>query len=159
MGEKYFHLVYWYHTNHLGTPKLLTDKTGKTVWQANSEAFGRTFVTQSLIENNLRFPGQYYDAETDTHYNFMRDYDPATGRYLTSDPIGLYGGINLYGYVEGNPVVKFDNFGEHPGILGAGMVGRFCLSKPAVCAGAGAAVVRTTPIYRLCISAIKLLVM
>ena len=60
---------------------------------------------------NLRFPGQYYLAETGLHYNYFRDYDPQTGRYLESDPIGLQGGVNTYAYVRGNPVRRFDSFG------------------------------------------------
>ena len=60
---------------------------------------------------NLRFPGQYYDDETGLHYNYFRYYDPSTGRYITSDPIGLQGGLNTYGYVDGNPVNWFDEYG------------------------------------------------
>jgi len=62
----------------------------------------------STIENNLRFAGQYFDEETGTHYNYFRDYEPALGRYLQQDPIGLEGGINVYGYVRGNPVSYID---------------------------------------------------
>ncbi|PAT38887.1 hypothetical protein CK621_15050 [Vandammella animalimorsus] len=62
-------------------------------------------------EINIRFPGQYYDQETGTHYNFHRDYDPSTGRYLQSDPIGLRGGINTFVYAHANPKIYFDNRG------------------------------------------------
>jgi RHS repeat-associated protein len=60
---------------------------------------------------NVRFPGQYYDQETGLHYNYYRTYDPATGRYITSDPIGLNGGVNTFGYVGGNPVYWSDQYG------------------------------------------------
>jgi RHS repeat-associated protein len=64
------------------------------------------------VVNNLRFPGQYYDAETGLHYNFHRYYDPVTGRYTQADPIGFLGGdLNLYGYVGNNPVNRIDTSG------------------------------------------------
>jgi RHS repeat-associated protein len=60
---------------------------------------------------NLRFPGQYFDTETGLHYNYYRDYDPATGRYLQADPIGLQGGVNLYQYAKSNPMTYIDPYG------------------------------------------------
>lgn len=57
------------------------------------------------------FPGQYFDSETGLHYNYFRDYDPATGRYIESDPIGLDGGLNTYGYVNSNPTNSIDPYG------------------------------------------------
>jgi RHS repeat-associated protein len=74
-------------------------------------SFGDTTVEVNTITNNLRFPGQYYDAETGTHYNYFRDYDPSTGRYVQSDPIGLEGGLNAFGYVGGDPINIMDVFG------------------------------------------------
>lgn len=61
-----------------------------------------------LQTGNLTFPirhaGQYYDQEVNLFYNYFRDYDPVTGRYVESDPIGLDGGLNTYGYVDSNPL-------------------------------------------------------
>jgi len=60
---------------------------------------------------NLRFPGQYFDVESGLHYNYFRDYDPTTGRYIQGDPIGLLGGLNVFVYAEGNPIRYSDVFG------------------------------------------------
>ncbi|MBL1276428.1 MAG: RHS repeat-associated core domain-containing protein [Ectothiorhodospiraceae bacterium] len=81
--------------------------------------------------------GQYYDEETQLHYNYFRYYDPATGRYITSDPIGLEGGLNTYLYSLANPVKYTDPLGLNVGV-GAGVVA-FCIRFPAVCAAAAAA--------------------
>ena len=64
-----------------------------------------------LFAFNLRFPGQYFDSETGTHYNYFRDYDPVIGRYIESDPIGLRAGLNTYGYVRGNSLTRLDRLG------------------------------------------------
>lgn len=73
----------------------------------DSDAFGVGSPTGSVTVN-LRFPGQYFDAESDLHYNWNRYYNPATGRYVTSDPIGLDGGLNTYGYANANPALYAD---------------------------------------------------
>ena len=77
----------------------MTDAKGQIVWQATYKAWGavETLAVNDL-EQNLRFQGQYYDAETGLHYNTFRYFDPLVGRFTTQDPIGLLGGSNLYGY-------------------------------------------------------------
>jgi len=67
----------------------------------------------------LRFAGQYYDSETNLAYNVNRDYDPSIGRYIQSDPIGLSGGINTFGYVLGNPIGLIDSIGLWPNCVSA----------------------------------------
>ena len=103
--------TYYIHSNHLDTPQVITDQNQAVVWQATYTPFGEANITTASIENNLRFPGQYFDEETNLHYNYFRDYNPAIGRYTTSDPIGLRGGMNTYSYVRGNPIVRIDPFG------------------------------------------------
>jgi RHS repeat-associated protein len=101
---------YWYQNDHLGTPQKIIDTSGRTVWSATYTAFGEAVVDpSSIIINNLRFAGQYYDAETGKHYNWNRYYDPKTGTYTQVDPIGFEGGdINLYRYTKGNPITLKD---------------------------------------------------
>ncbi len=103
--------VYYVHTDHLDTPIALTDQSGLIQWKASYTPFGKAIVEINNLENNIRFPGQYFDSETGLHYNYFRDYDPEIGRYIQSDPIGLAGGINTYGYVGGNPVGFVDPAG------------------------------------------------
>ena len=74
---------------------------------------------------NLRFPGQYFDAETGLNYNYFRDYDPKTGRYVESDPIGLNGGLGTYTYVGDSPIRYMDVLGED--VLGCGPGGIECV--------------------------------
>lgn len=109
----------YYHTNHLNTPQTLTDARGNIVWAARYRPFGEAEILTASITNNLRFPGQYFDQETGLHYNWHRYYDPATGRYTTSDPIGLEGGVNTYAYVGGNPLTDIDPMGLQA-VAGAG---------------------------------------
>jgi RHS repeat-associated protein len=112
-GAGGFRYVY-YHNDQLGTPQRLTDKAGNLVWAADYDGFGRATVrpAANAVVNNLRYPGQYFDAETGLHYNDRRYYDPDTGRYLTRDPIGFEGGINLYTYAAANPANFTDPTGE-----------------------------------------------
>jgi RHS repeat-associated protein len=77
---------------------------------------------------NVRFPGQYFDSETGCHYNYFRYYCPDIGRYLTADPIGLVGGLNLYSYVGNNPTYWVDPLGLDPFLVGRplqGMTGNY----------------------------------
>jgi RHS repeat-associated protein len=89
----------------------MTDALQQIVWQANYAPFGEADITVNTVINNLRFPGQYFDQETNLHYNYFRYYDPATGRYITSDPIGLGNGFNTYLYVAANPMNFIDPTG------------------------------------------------
>lgn len=106
--------IYYYHVDHLGTPQAMTNSARTVVWKANYEPFGKATVTTSIIENNLRLPGQYFDRETNLHYNYFRDYEPTTGRYPQADPIGLAGGLNVYAYGLNNPLTYTDPFGLAP---------------------------------------------
>jgi RHS repeat-associated protein len=103
--------IYAIHTDHLGTPRLATDTQQRVVWQASYTAYGQASVIIDTMTLNLRFPGQYYDKETNLHYNGYRDYDPWAGRYVESDPIGMRGGLNTYAYVGGNPISSIDPLG------------------------------------------------
>lgn len=101
---------FYLHSDHLNTPRMATNQTQQNVWQWQSDAFGVGQASGTLAMN-LRFPGQYFDQESGLYYNYFRDYDPETGRYVESDPIGLEGGLNTFGYVEGNPVNAIDPYG------------------------------------------------
>lgn len=104
--------IYYFLNDHLGSPQQLITATGTIAWQAAYLPFGQAQILQETVTNNLRFPGQYFDEETGLHYNWNRYYDPATGRYISADPIGLEGGMNLYAYANLNPV----NFSDPKGL-------------------------------------------
>ncbi|MFC1825691.1 RHS repeat-associated core domain-containing protein [Thermodesulfobacteriota bacterium] len=119
---------YYAHNDHLGTPKILTDNKGTVAWSADYKPFGNVALTNESTTNNLRFPGQYYDQETGLHYNYHRYYDPRTGRYITPDPIGLSGGLNLFLYSDVNPTNKIDP----NGLSGYG-IEQFLISMESIC--------------------------
>ena len=124
--------VYYFHTDPVGLPEELTNAQGQRIWQASYKTWGNTvreewayanidgspIFTQDqgqmpdpqAREQNLRFQGQYLDRDTGLHYNTFRYYDPDIGRFISPDPIGLNGGINLSSYAP-NPVSWIDPWG------------------------------------------------
>jgi RHS repeat-associated protein len=121
------------HADHLNTPRRLTNDQGQPVWQWAYSAFGDNqpttaryrFADPVLNPNpgttgyaelvyNKRYDGQYFDKETWLNYNYFRGYSPTTGRYTQSDPIGLDGGWNRFGYVNANPLKYSDPRGLCP---------------------------------------------
>jgi RHS repeat-associated protein len=109
--------TYFVHADRLDTPRLLTGATGQVVWRSKLAAFGMAVLQQDPDANgvsivfNLRYPGQYADAESGLYYNYFRHYDPSIGRYMQRDPVGLAAGPNPYAYVSGNPTDLIDPFG------------------------------------------------
>ncbi len=129
-------IVYPIEADHLGSPRVIQDVAGSSaVWTWNllantatgSNAFGEQASLPANNEFRLRFPGQYFDGKG-LNYNYFRDYEPGTGRYVESDPIGLGGGLSTFGYVGGGPLNHSDRRGLAPE-----------LSCQAACIGAGAA--------------------
>lgn len=106
--------IYYVHTDQLNTPRVVTRPSDNAVvWRWDSDPFG----TQAADENpsslgafqyNLRFPGQIFDGLAGLHQNWFRDYSPATGRYVQSDPLGMEAGVNPFAYVSASPLMWVD---------------------------------------------------
>jgi len=111
-------------TDHIGRPVFATDSTGAKVWEASYLPFGEVLATTGT-PIALRFPGQWFQAESGLHQNWMRDYDPTTGRYMQADPLGLVDGASVYGYARQNPGRYVDPTGLCPMcaavVIGAGV--------------------------------------
>lgn len=99
-----------YHTDYLGTPKEVSNADGSIIWQGTYDEYGRLTDVKAVVEQPIRFEGQYEDVETGLFYNRFRYYDADAGRYITQDPIGLEGGDNFYEY-GWNPLIFVDPLG------------------------------------------------
>ncbi|EDT2963562.1 hypothetical protein EL09_23950 [Salmonella enterica subsp. enterica] len=95
-----------------GAPEELTDSDGEIVWETGYQVWGNTIQEKDHggVEQNLRYQGQYLDRETGLHYNIHRYFDPDVGRFTTTDPISIRGGLNLYRYAP-NPFNWIDPLG------------------------------------------------
>ncbi|WP_421700994.1 RHS repeat-associated core domain-containing protein [Aliiroseovarius sp.] len=110
--------IYLVRTDHIGRPVFATDVNGVKVWEATYLPFGGVY-TSTGANSELRFPGQWFQSESGLHQNWMRDYDPTTGRYLQADPLGLVAGASVYGYALQNPMYWTDPTGQCPWCLPA----------------------------------------
>jgi len=112
--------VLYLEVDHLGSPIAARNQAGRRVWRWESDAFGSTAPNDDPDGDgikttiNLRFPGQYFDAESALHYNWARYYDPKLGRYISADPIGVEGGGNAFAYANNNPQRYTDATGLCP---------------------------------------------
>jgi RHS repeat-associated protein len=113
--------LYFIHTDHLNTPRLVANAAGTTVWRWDQqEPFGNDTPngdpgnTGTTFDFPMRFPGQYLDRETNLAYNFYRDYDPQIGKYIQSDPVGIRAGADTYTFVRNGPLSFADFFGLIP---------------------------------------------
>jgi RHS repeat-associated protein len=122
--------------DHLGSPRKVIEPSRGTElwdWPILGDAFGTAAANDdpdgdgNATTLNLRFPGQQYDAATGLHYNYFRDYDPATGRYVESDPIGLRGGVSTFQYADAQPISRLDPFGLNPAAVGGAFI-RACVA-------------------------------
>ncbi|WP_431046631.1 RHS repeat domain-containing protein [Roseateles sp. L2-2] len=111
--------ILYVYADHLNAPRMLIDKAEALRWRWMSEPFGTATPEQApaglaQVVFNLRFPGQFFDSESGLYYNYFRDYDPTLGRYVQSDPVGIYAGINTFVYVNGAPLHFSDASGLDP---------------------------------------------
>jgi RHS repeat-associated protein len=107
----------FYHADGLGSITSLTDATGSAVAAYTRDAFGSSLQTAGSITNPFRYTGREWDAETGLYYYRARYYDPQIGRFISEDPIGLNGGLDLYAYVGNSPTNFDDPSGLYPGQL------------------------------------------
>ncbi len=118
--------LHYIQADALGTPRAVIDPQRNVAvwrWDAVGEAFGSHYPSEDpdgdgvVFNLDMRLPGQQFDSVTGFHQNYFRDYDPSTGRYVESDPIGLDGGISTYGYANGSPMIYSDPDGLIAGLV------------------------------------------
>jgi RHS repeat-associated protein len=111
-------VVSFVRSDHIGRPVFATNAAGTKVWTATYTPFGGVRTTTGT-PITARFPGQWFQSESGLHQNWMRDYDPTTGRYIEADPLGLVAGASVYGYANQSPLMYTDPNGENPLLIGA----------------------------------------
>lgn len=115
VGVMYNGALLYAKADHLGSPRSLARASDNAeVWRWDGDPFGNRAPTNpsgGIYTYSLRMPGQQYERYGGYYYNWMRDYDPYTGRYIQADPIGLSGGLSRYTYVGGNPISLVDATG------------------------------------------------
>ena len=114
-GDNAEHTVNYFHCDQIGVPREITDSQGKLLWKGRYDAWGQLIHdsnrhAQRSTHQPFRLQNQYFDQETGLHYNFLRYYEPALGQFITQDPIGLMGGMNLYQFAA-NTQTWVDEFG------------------------------------------------
>ena len=103
----------FYLNDHLGTPQKIISVYGAMLWSGIYDSFGNAEVhINSILINDLRFPGQSFDSDIYLHYNYHRYFNQKNGKYISKDPIGFTAGINLYHYTFNNPIIKIDPEGK-----------------------------------------------
>ncbi len=115
--------TYYVHAGQRGEPLAMTDASKAKVWDAVVEPFGAAQIFTSTVAMDRRLPGQDLQAETALSQNHHRDYDPAIGRYIEPDPIGLAGGPHVYSYVGQDPMNAVDPEGLWQVVLQGGYGG------------------------------------
>ena len=110
--------MYYIVPDHLDTPRLVTDRNQNAVWRWDQgEPFGNDVPNTNpagvgMFDFPLRFPGQYFDRETNIEYNAMRDFDSAIGRYIESDPISV--GLHARMWMAGLASTRLTRMTERP---------------------------------------------
>ena len=122
-GDNAEHTVNYFHCDQIGIPREMTDSQGKLLWKGRYDAWGQLIHdsnrhAQRTTHQPFRLQNQYFDQETGLHYNFLRYYEPALGRFITQDLIGLMGGMNLYRFAN-NAQKYIDPLGWNPVAIGA----------------------------------------
>jgi RHS repeat-associated protein len=106
----------YYAKDHLGSVRDTLDETGANLARYDYGPYGN-FLGQPAQPPVFGYAGMRYHAPSGLYLTKFRAYDPETGRWLSRDPIGEAGGINLYGYVGGNPISYHDPLGLTPEVL------------------------------------------
>ena len=137
--------LYYVEADALGSPRAVIDPVRNLAvwrWEALGDAYGHDYPEEdpdgdgAVFNLDMRFPGQQFDAVSGLHYNGFRDFDPTTGRYVESDPIGLAAGPSTYGYANGSPMMHSDPDGLYIQ-FGARLAMRFILPRLGIRVGLG----------------------